>query len=59
MKKYLLFNYSNYYPAGGFNDFENSFDTIEQAFDFWESEELYCLYQIIDKDTFEIVKTND
>jgi hypothetical protein len=59
MKKYLLFNYSNYYPGGGFNDFEDSFDTIQEAFDFWEYKKQYCLYQIIDKDTFEIVKTND
>jgi hypothetical protein len=31
MKRYLLFCYSQYYPSGGWNDFEGSFDTIEDA----------------------------
>ncbi len=31
MKRYLLFSGSNFYPIGGWNDFQTSFDTIEEA----------------------------
>lgn len=31
MKKYLLFAGDYYYPAGGFNDFIGSFDSIDEA----------------------------
>jgi hypothetical protein len=31
MKKYLLFLGDCYYPSGGWNDFQSSFDTIEEA----------------------------
>lgn len=31
MKKFLLFGYDAYYPSGGWNDFEGSFDTIDEA----------------------------
>lgn len=31
MKRYLLFAYPEYYPSGGFKDFRNSFNTIEEA----------------------------
>jgi len=59
MKQYLLFSYGTYYPSGGIYDFEKSFDSIEYAFNFWENKHEYVNYQIVDRDTFEIVKTND
>lgn len=31
MKKYLLFAYDGYYPAGGLRDLAGSFDTLEEA----------------------------
>ena len=31
MKRYLLFIYSYYYPNGGWNDFQGSFSTTEEA----------------------------
>ena len=59
MKQYLLFTYGNFYPSGGFNDFNKSFDTVDEAFNFWENKTEVHYYQIIDKDTFKIIKTND
>lgn len=34
MKRYAVFSYEHYYPGGGWNDFENSFDTVDEARDF-------------------------
>jgi hypothetical protein len=31
VKRYLLFTYEDYYPAGGWRDFSGSFDTPEEA----------------------------
>lgn len=31
LKRYLLFCMYNYYPTGGWNDFSDSFDTLELA----------------------------
>lgn len=31
LKRYLVFSYPDYYPGGGWNDFEGSFDTLEEA----------------------------
>lgn len=31
MKRYWLFQYDNYYPSGGFNDFIGSYGTIEEC----------------------------
>ena len=31
MKKYLLFAYDRYYPAGGFNDLYNAYDNEDEA----------------------------
>jgi hypothetical protein len=55
MKRYLLFCFNDYYPSGGFNDFENSFDTIDEAINYFETKKEYSNCQIVDKDTFEIV----
>lgn len=34
MKRFLVFYYLDYYPSGGWNDFEDSFDTAEEAIAF-------------------------
>lgn len=31
MKRFLLFCFNNYSPAGGMNDFKGDFDTIDEA----------------------------
>lgn len=31
MKRFMLFTYDTYYPAGGMNDFRGSFDDLEEA----------------------------
>lgn len=31
LKRYLVFTYDCYYPLGGWDDFRDSFDTIEEA----------------------------
>jgi hypothetical protein len=46
MKRFLLFAVHNYYPGGGWNDFQGSYDTLDEAtiagivagqkFDDWE-----------------------
>lgn len=33
MKRYLLFCYSKYYPGGGQDDVEDSFDTLEECYE--------------------------
>jgi len=30
VKRYLLFNYNNYYPCGGMADFVKDFDSVEE-----------------------------
>lgn len=34
LKRFLLFAGSNYYPAGGWQDFRGDFDTVEEAKDY-------------------------
>ncbi len=31
MKEFLLFAWPHYYPGGGWNDYEDSYDTLEEA----------------------------
>jgi hypothetical protein len=58
MKKYLLFSYMTYYPAGGMDDLYDSYDSFEEAF----TEAKRCInvvgndcFQIVDKDTLQIL----
>ncbi len=39
MKNFLLFYGNEYYPQGGFIDFEKDFDTFLEAVDFYEKKE--------------------
>ena len=54
MKKFVLFQYSQYYPSGGMSDIEGSFDTLQEALDFikvhWRD-----FNEVVDRDTWEIV----
>lgn len=59
MKKYLLFTFKNYYPCGGFEDYIDIFDTIDDAYNYWLNIPLIdrdtnC--QIVDLKTLKIVK---
>lgn len=36
MKQYLFFSGYNYYPCGGWDDFKESFDTIEDVIAYLE-----------------------
>jgi len=56
MKKYLLFVYEKYYPLGGINDLIDSYDSIDEI-DLSEIG-LDEFYQIVDKETMKIIKTN-
>lgn len=54
MNRYLLFYGYQYYPDGGWNDFEGDYDTIEDAMDDIELakiEEDADWYHIIDIET--------
>jgi len=55
MKRYLLFCFPADYPAGGWNDFQGSFGTIEEAKAAAEAkrkEDPYCVeFQVIDSST--------
>lgn len=55
MKRYLVFVGYDYYPAGGWYDFEGSFDSIEEA-----KAKILSLegdwYQVIDSENEQEVK---
>ena len=59
MRKYLLFTFKNYYPCGGFEDYIDIFNTIDDAHNYWLNIPLIdrdtnC--QIVDLKTLKIVK---
>jgi hypothetical protein len=35
LKRYLLFDYDDYYPSGGWHDFRQSFDSVVEAEAYW------------------------
>lgn len=51
LKHYLVFEYPDYYPSGGWNDFIGDFDTIEEARA--ACKDPYGGYDIIDIETGE------
>lgn len=54
MKRYLLFCGFQYYPGGGWNDFEGDYDTTKEALsDIGEEDDWY---HIVDIKTGAIVK---
>ena len=59
MERYLLFTFKNYYPCGGFEDYVDIFDTIENAYTYWMNipvidRDTNC--QIVDYNTLKIVQ---
>lgn len=62
MKRYLLFTFKNYYPCGGFEDYVDEFETVEDAYNYWNNiplidRESNC--QIVDNTTLKIVKEDN
>jgi hypothetical protein len=55
MKRYLLFTYYVGRPFGGFKDFLDSFETIDEALDNL-LDERNRYYQIVDSTTMQVVK---
>lgn len=58
MKKYVLFTYVDYEQIGGMNNLIDSFNTIEEIknkvkYTYYD---IYDYYQIVDRDTLEIVE---
>lgn len=53
MKRYLLFIGLHYYPLGGWDDFKDSFDTVEEAKQYFTDLDMGCgaWSQIIDTHT--------
>ncbi|MDP1395268.1 hypothetical protein Q8G28_17740 [Lysinibacillus capsici] len=44
MKRYFLFGFDEYYPAGGMNDFKGDFVDFNEMFDFIKNEECQSDY---------------
>lgn len=56
-RKYLLFGFNTYFPSGGMNDLlVNSYDTLEDAEQACKLNILYDTIQIVDRDTWQIIK---
>lgn len=56
MKRYLLFSGSDYYPSGGWKDFNDSFDSAEEARAKGNSfEPEYYWYHVVDSQTGQII----
>lgn len=58
-KKYILFQFEDYYPGGGMSDIRESFDTVKEAEDFvaaqkWKPDNS----ELVDRDTWQEVKTS-
>lgn len=56
MKRFLLFAFRDYYPIGGWDDFKESYDTLEEAASAGRAtlEDLYCNFQVVDSATGEV-----
>jgi hypothetical protein len=53
-KKFILFMYDTYYPAGGLGDVRDSFDTLDEAIKA-AGARYYDFKEIVDRDTRETV----
>lgn len=57
MKKYIVFGYDQYYPAGGLGDVVGSFDTLDEAKEYIKNDR--CDFNdVIDRDAWEEVYTD-
>lgn len=57
MNKYILFQYDQYYPAGGLEDIHESYDTLDEAIK-QAKEEPSDFNEVVDRDTWEMVWSN-
>jgi hypothetical protein len=58
-KKYLLFSGSDYYPSGGFFDFIDVFDSVEEAVAMAikkKKDKDHDWYHVVDAETFKILE---
>ena len=58
MKRYLVFSCAQFYPAGGWHDFESDFADLDKAKEFATTlyKNDFCDTHIVDTDTGEIVE---
>lgn len=54
MKMYLLFSGNQFYPIGGFRDFDMDFDSIDEAIEHFKAMN-HDWYQIVQSSDFSIV----
>ena len=59
MKRYMLFHGDHYYPAGGMNDFQGSYDTLSMAVKALSSYGSYDWFHILDTKTDKIYFSHD
>jgi hypothetical protein len=57
LNRYLVFTWGQYYPSGGWNDFRESFDTLEEAEEYMRRtcDDPFYNGQVIDSTTGEEV----
>ena len=51
MKRYLLFRGDIYYPAGGWDDFKGSFDTLVEAAEEATKDSSFDWWHVVDSHT--------
>lgn len=47
MKRYLVFTYDTYYPAGGMNDLKETTDDLEEAKSLVDNAQVGCVYDTV------------
>ncbi len=55
----MLFCYPTYYPYGGMNDFNKSFDTLEESIAAAKTEDYNTNWHVFDSMTREMVASSD
>lgn len=57
MKKFILFKVDQYYPNGGWHDFYDSYDTLDEARAAGNVfRDYYSSYHIVNTETWEMIK---
>jgi hypothetical protein len=57
MRRYLLFGGDTYYPIGGWDDYQGSYNDIYEAADAAEKARAWDWYHIVDSTDGQIVKS--
>lgn len=55
MKRFLLFRFPEYYPAGGWGDFEAAFDTMQEAHDAALAANQHDDWQVVDLEVLKVI----